>query len=106
MWKEVKTKNFFENKLLQLDSRKSKKQLKWKSVLTFDETIELTVDWYRKYLENKNMKTFTLKQIEFFEKFYKFLPKIEKYLLQYGQVWASESDLVGVFFVVLFACFS
>ena len=53
MWKEVKTKNFFENKLLQLDSRKSKKQLKWKSVLTFDETIELTVDWYKNFFEKK-----------------------------------------------------
>ena len=53
MWKEVKTKNFFENKLLQLDSRKSKKQLKWKSVLTFDETIELTVDWYKNFFEKR-----------------------------------------------------
>ena len=64
----IKKKNFKEEQILKLNSTKAKKLLKWKPLLPYNETIKLTVDWYRKYLENKNMKTFTLKQIEFFEK--------------------------------------
>ena len=51
--------------LLKLDCKKAKQELEWKPVLTFDETIKMTVDWYRKYYMNKkhSMYDFTISQI-------------------------------------------
>ena len=51
-----------ESKLLNLNCEKAKKTLKWSSKLNFMETIKLTADWYREYLEQKHIITF--KQIK------------------------------------------
>ena len=51
----IKKKNFKEEQILKLNSNKAKKLLKWKPLLPYNETIKLTVDWYRKYLENLNV---------------------------------------------------
>ena len=47
-----------------LDCAKAKKQLAWEPVLSFDETLQLTVDWYKKFKNSsdKNYK-FTEMQI-------------------------------------------
>ena len=80
-WKNLKIifKNenrFIEHKLLQLSSNKAKNILNWKSVLSFNETIKLTSEWYSALEEKKNMNEFTKKQIKYYEKkFY----KINKY---------------------------
>jgi hypothetical protein len=69
-WKivEKKNKNFFESSLLKLNSNKAKILLKWKCVLTFDETIKMIADWYQNYYYKKNKKDqLTFKQIRMYE---------------------------------------
>ncbi len=51
------TGNFHEATLLKLDSSKSKKLLNWKPLLDIDETLELTVNWYRNYYENNSLNS-------------------------------------------------
>jgi len=51
--------------LLKLNCDKALSDLKWKSTLEFEETIKMTVDWYKYYYQNKNrsMYNFTISQI-------------------------------------------
>ena len=71
-WKVQKQKYFKENKLLHLNSNKSKKLLKWSTALNFNNSIKFTVDWYKQYLKNKkDIYYFSLKQIYDFQKFEK-----------------------------------
>ena len=63
VFQKVKGKNI-ESKLLQLNPSKSKKFLNWQSVLTLDETISYTIDWYKYYYENKKIYNFSKKQVE------------------------------------------
>ena len=62
---KIKKQNKFrENNLLHLNSTKSKKYLKWSTVLDFDNSIKFTVDWYKNYLKNKkNVYKYSLSQI-------------------------------------------
>lgn len=66
-WSIKKEKKFFENTLLQLNSNKAKKILKWKCLLTSEDTIALTIDWYRKYFFKKNIMSLSKQQIKYFE---------------------------------------
>ena len=66
-WSIKKEKKFFENTLLQLNSNKAKKILKWKCLLTSEETVALTIDWYRKYFFKKNIMSLSKQQIKYFE---------------------------------------
>jgi CDP-glucose 4,6-dehydratase len=61
----IKNQNKFkENNLLHLNSNKSKKTLKWKTVLNFSNSVKFTVEWYKHYLRNKkNIHDYSLKQI-------------------------------------------
>ena len=63
---KLKKSKMHESKFLSLNIEKAKKELNWKPKLTFNETIELTVDWYKNYLENKDMEKITSEQIKFF----------------------------------------
>lgn len=54
--------NLHEANLLTLDCAKSRAYLKWKPVLNFDETIEMTVEWYKNF-QNENMYNFCSGQI-------------------------------------------
>ena len=71
-WKKVswkilpKSKNkFHESGLLRLNCNKAKKNLKWKSVLKFNENIKMVSEWYRNYYLNpKNIGYLTEKQIK------------------------------------------
>ena len=73
-WKEKKriyineNEKFKESKLLMLSSKKAKKELNWRPRLNFDDTIKLTVDWYKAYLSRKNVEKLTIQQIEYFSK--------------------------------------
>ncbi len=68
-WKTRVNKKFFENTLLQLDSSKSKKKLSWKSTLSFEKTIFLTIDWYKHFFEKKNnIMSKSLSQISYYER--------------------------------------
>ena len=61
-----KTKKFKEDKLLMISNKKAKKELNWSPSLNFQETIGLTVEWYKSYLMRNNLEKLTRNQIEFF----------------------------------------
>lgn len=61
--------NPHEAALLQLNCDKAMSQLKWASVLDFENTVNLTADWYRQYYENsKSIFELTTQQISQYEK--------------------------------------
>jgi CDP-glucose 4,6-dehydratase len=72
-WKIQNTNKFKENYLLNLNNSKARKIIKWKPVLDVNNTINLTIDWYKNYSsKNKNsIKNKSLKQIKDFEKLLK-----------------------------------
>ena len=71
-WIIKKDKKFFENTLLQLNSEKAKKIIKWKPILNFKDNIKLTVEWYKQYSMNKkSISKKTLEQINFYTKILK-----------------------------------
>jgi CDP-glucose 4,6-dehydratase len=53
-----------EATLLKLCCDKAFHLLSWKPTLNFQETVQLTVDWYRKYYDQKEVFNITYKQIE------------------------------------------
>lgn len=60
-----KNKSFKEAKLLQLNSKKTNKILKWKPKLNLFDTIYITGIWYKKFYDKKtNMYKFSLYQLE------------------------------------------
>lgn len=48
------TNNFYEANLLKLNCEKSKKLLKWHSVLDYENTIKFISDWYTSYYKDKS----------------------------------------------------
>ena len=79
-WKEQKRKkiNEKESTLLELNCDKSNKKLKWRTIMNFQETIRLTLDWYKQYYKNlshkkKDIYKLSSDQIKYYEK--KFLNK-------------------------------
>ena len=71
-WKIKRNKKFFENVLLQLNSNKAKKIIKWRPVLKFEETIKLTVEWYKYYARyKKDASSKSLEQIIYYQKILK-----------------------------------
>jgi len=78
-WKEISWKmlnrrkqSFHESNLLKLNSNKAKKQLKWKCILSFVETISMVADWYKNYyFRTKKMFEVSSDQIKKYEKLLK-----------------------------------
>ena len=69
-WKTIpkSEKKFHESELLRLNCNKAKKILKWKSILRFNETVQMVASWYRSYYENpKNIYKITNRQIKDYE---------------------------------------
>lgn len=70
--KKMKRNSQYESNLLKLNSTKAKKFLKWKSILTFDETIAMITDWYKNFYDKRSKsKNLTYSQISTFEKLLK-----------------------------------
>ena len=74
-WKEKKSKKSYkkESKLLKLNCEKSYRKLKWKIIMSFQEVIRLTLDWYKYYYSNsynekKDIYNFSTSQIKYYEK--------------------------------------
>lgn len=70
-WTINQNKNFYESKLLKLNSSKAYKILNWKSKLSFNENIKLVTEWYKLFYDKKrkiSMKNLSLSQINYFEK--------------------------------------
>ena len=61
-----KVDRFHETKKLFLNIDKAKKELNWKPIFNLQQTIDLTVDWYKNFFLDRNMINFTEQQIEFF----------------------------------------
>ena len=53
-WIVKKNNQFYESSLLQLNTSKAKKILKWQAKLSVEETIKFVVDWYQNFKKNKN----------------------------------------------------
>ena len=51
-----------------MDITKAKGKLKWAPSLNVEESIEMTVDWYKKYSLGNKMREVSLKQIEEYSK--------------------------------------
>ena len=65
---KIKKENFHESSILKLNNQKAQKELKWKPKLNFNQTIKLTVDWYKALKNNDKLEKITEKQIAFFLK--------------------------------------
>ena len=69
--------NFKESNLLKLNCLKAKKKLGWSSILTFKESLSMTVKWYSEFYYNKKkIEELTREQIEYYKKI--FYSKIKK----------------------------
>ena len=63
-YKIIKKKNnMYESKLLQLNCIKAAKDLNWRPVLDFQETINFTKLWYENFINKSNMYDFSKEQI-------------------------------------------
>ena len=63
-WKVKKNKKYHESTFLRLNTNKSKNNLKWRSYLSFKQTIFYTSLWYKNYFESKEMSKITFSQIK------------------------------------------
>ena len=53
--------------LLVLDISKSKNKLNWYPRLSFEDSVRMTVDWYKAQINSEDMFNYSLKQIEIYE---------------------------------------
>ena len=76
-WNQIKWKDtsdhvghVHEAGLLKLNCDKALSHLNWHSVLGFEETVKMTVDWYKEYYQNKpkSMHEFNINQINLYTK--------------------------------------
>jgi CDP-glucose 4,6-dehydratase len=66
-WKSDSHQEVFKKEatLLRLNCEKAKERLAWTAKLSFEESVNLTSEWYQRYYEgNTSMETLTLKQIQ------------------------------------------
>lgn len=54
-WKAVPNNDLHETKILLLDSTKAHQQLKWQPVLSIDQQLAMTAEWYNAYHERKSV---------------------------------------------------
>lgn len=64
----IEKEELHESKILTLNCDKAKSKLDWYPKLKIENAIELTINWYEGYFQNKNMKEITESQINEFEK--------------------------------------
>ncbi len=57
----------YEARSLTLDSTQAKRHLKWSPRLSLEESLELTIEWYRAYQQNQDMQLVTHGNIELYE---------------------------------------
>ncbi len=75
-WKIVKgKKSFKESKLLQLNSKKSKKLLNWNCILSSEQTIKYVTEWYKIFYKQKKSQIITSEQLENYERLLKNIVK-------------------------------
>jgi CDP-glucose 4,6-dehydratase len=57
------SKDYYESKLLMLNSKKSKKTLNWKPKYSLNKSVELISDWHKQFLMKKNILRICQEQI-------------------------------------------
>ena len=63
--------NFYEKKYLFLNSKKAKEKIEWESILSLEETVKLTADWYKEYFNKNNLENKTIHQVlNYLNKYY------------------------------------
>ncbi len=67
LWKEDKKNIFKENILLNLNNNKAKKILKWKPLINFNDTIKLTIEWYKHHHLKKKIILKSTEQIKYYK---------------------------------------
>jgi CDP-glucose 4,6-dehydratase len=76
-WDQIKWNDVSDNEghvheagLLKLNCDKALSDLEWNSALQFDQTVKMTVEWYKEYYQNRiqSMYDFTISQIEAYTK--------------------------------------
>lgn len=58
---------FHEAELLSLNTDKARIRLGWRPLLSFEESVKMTVEWYKAQNDGKNMRNFSLDQIKHYE---------------------------------------
>jgi CDP-glucose 4,6-dehydratase len=64
--KYVENKSYHESKLLSLNIKKANKELNWEPKLSLNDTMKLTVEWYKNYFSKQSSIMLTNDQIEYF----------------------------------------
>jgi CDP-glucose 4,6-dehydratase len=64
--------NPHEAQLLRLDWSKAASRLDWTPTLHLDEALQITTEWYKARLQQADMRSYTLQQIERYSKLSKF----------------------------------
>lgn len=68
-WKVVNDKDArYESNILSLDISKANLNLGWRPLLSFEETIKNTVEWYKQYLISTEVRSFSVDQINNYQK--------------------------------------
>ena len=67
---QVQQNNDYESEMLKLDINKAMKELKWKPILSLNEAIDLTSEWFRKKLSGEYSENILLDQIKSYEQKY------------------------------------
>ena len=55
--------NIFESQHLNINSKKTYKKLGWKPLLSIEESVQMTIDWYEAFKLKKNLFELTKNQI-------------------------------------------
>ncbi len=72
-----------ENMLLMLSCEKARNLLKWNTILSFEESLQMTAEWYKAFYDGGvDMYSFSLSQIEFYTTL----------ACKRGMRWAKQAD--------------
>jgi CDP-glucose 4,6-dehydratase len=63
LMKNISSKNYYESKILMLNSEKSKKDLNWRARYNLKHSIKLIAFWHKEFLAKKNILKVSQKQI-------------------------------------------
>ncbi|MCF7955583.1 MAG: CDP-glucose 4,6-dehydratase [Phycisphaerae bacterium] len=67
-WEQDTSENPHEAHLLKLDSAKARRQIGWKTILNFEETLDWTAQWYQGYIAGKDGRELTMNDIDRYQK--------------------------------------
>ncbi|MBW2408859.1 MAG: CDP-glucose 4,6-dehydratase, partial [Deltaproteobacteria bacterium] len=67
-WISDSAENMHEATYLKLDCSKARALLDWRPKLNIEETLNVTVNWYKAYAKGKDMRAITLEEIAWYEK--------------------------------------